>query len=890
MSIPRGEYPRPHLVRDATSGRGWLSLNGTWQFRFGDPSGCENGASLPADEAFDRAIVVPFPWESFAAWGLDAPGARDYNESYLCAEAYPDPRDATIADRRYHRATRHEVGWYRRSVTVPEEMRSGRVFLIFGAVDHKAEVWVGDAKVCEHEGGYAPFETEITSHIPPTGEITITVRAEDPQDHLDQPAGKQIGWYERASGIWQSVWLESRGPTYVERVRIVPDVESRSVWVALALAGDLASGLEVAATVYDAEGKPVAQEQGGVEGASAAFSLGIRDAHLWEPTDPYRYRVELAITSGGAISDRVHVPFGMRSVGIGTLPGTDTPTITLNGRPIYLNGVLAQNYNPFGVYTYPTVEMMVEDIERAKSAGFNMIRIHIKAEDPVFLDLADEFGTLVMYDLPCFGRYTALARQRYEAMLRALVDRDFNHPSIFAWVLFNETWGLGGEDYRNHPERHDWVRSMVELVRILDPTRLVEDNSPCLYDHVETDINSWHFYLRTQAETEQHIQSVVDSTYPGSQHNFVPGYVQGNQPLMNSEYGGIDAGMGDMDVSWCFHFQTNTLRRHERISGYVYTELQDIEWERNGFLNYDRTPKEFGYDPSFINGPDVLVLDAPLGGVSAAGATVLVPAYASLFSRDEVPAARLGWQVDITDVTGRTRQAVTEGQRDVAAQPYRVTPLGEIAFELPSQPGLARLFAWLEAEDGLLLARNWLHRRLDGELQSDRPVPLLGEEWVGFDGVEEEPGVWKAGRGSGELRFEFTPPSAADAARGFSVIAELSAWRPGYKQTDSDTHPTDMAVLVGGTRVETITLPDSPCDARGVLSGIAGRPCKYGYRVEIPIRGARARRILSSQAPVPVVFRVAHRSKNVGGLALYPRTGGRYPIEPCVVIGDPRGR
>ncbi len=135
----------------------------------------------------------------------------------------------------------------------------------------------------------------------------------------------------------------------------------------------------------------------------------------------------------------------------------------------------------------------------------------------------------------------------------------------------------------------------------LDPSRLIEDNSPDKRDHVVSDINSWHFYIDDYTRAKNAIEEVVTKTFAGSGFNFVKDRVQETVPLINSEYGSVGSGGGDRDVSWGFHFLTNELRRHEKVQGYIYTELSDIEWEHNGFYNYDRSAKEFGYD-AFVPG------------------------------------------------------------------------------------------------------------------------------------------------------------------------------------------------------------------------------------------------------------------------------------------------
>ena len=224
--------------------------------------------------------------------------------------------------------------------------------------------------------------------------------------------------------------------------------------------------------------------------------------------------------------------------------------------------------------------------------------------------------------------------------MRGVIERDRNHPAIIAWCLFNETWGLGsgrdyGQDYVQNPDTQQWVLSMWhEVKERIDPTRLVEDNSADKRDHVKTDLNSWHFYIDDYERARAHIDEVVENTQPGSPFNYVQGYEQDTAPLINSEYGAVSAGGGDRDISWGFRYLTTQLRRHEKIQGYIYTELSDIEFEHNGFYNYDRSPKEFGYDAfapgmtvADLQGADFVGFDAPPVIVAEPNSTVSVPVF-----------------------------------------------------------------------------------------------------------------------------------------------------------------------------------------------------------------------------------------------------------------------
>ena len=328
-------------------------------------------------------------------------------------------------------------------------------------------------------------------------------------------------------------------------------------------------------------------------------------------------------------------------------------------------------------------------------------------------------GVLLMCDIPNFDHpgYGAEAQERWEATMRAAIERDYNHPSIISWCCFNETWGLGGDEYKQMPDRQEWVRKMYRLTRSLDATRLVEDNSPCLYDHVETQINSWHFYINDYRKAKEHIQHVVDQTYPGSSFNYTGENKQGDEPLMNSEYGGIGAGAGDKDISWCFKYLTNELRLHEKICGYIYTELQDIEWEHNGFMNYDRSVKAFGYDYRIINAPDVVLIDAPPGQVLSGGDHFQADVLTSHFSHQDIPSAVLRWRLDGVGPWGEDYTGLDEGHARIPWIRYRVNKVQTIDVSLPTGNKMCTLHIWVEDHLGSVLARNFIHIEVyDGPL------------------------------------------------------------------------------------------------------------------------------------------------------------------------------
>jgi hypothetical protein len=868
--IPRPEHPRPDFRRPE-----WLCLNGEWDFAF-DPEdrGRAEGWQRPG-ASFGGRILVPFPWESLAAWGQAAlaSDARFFSDRAY-REPVPQPEEPVLRgawhDAR-RRARRHEIGWYRRTFRVPPDwLRADRrVFLVVGAADWQATVWCNGIPVGEHEGGYTPFSVELTGALRPAGdENVVVIRVYDPADHAELPGGKQHWWYERTSGIWQSVYLEARPEAYLTHLRVLPDVAGRRVRVEVGIC-PVAGEYEVRVTARSPQGELFTASGvcPGCERRTIDLPLGPHPA-LWSPDDPqlYELTVEVAAPAAGErTTDVVHSYFGLREVGVGHLPGTDVPCLTLNGHPLYLRAALHQAFHPAGVYAYVDDAIIRDDLQTAKAAGLNALRLHIKVDDPRLYYWADRLGLAILYDLPGPARQTPAARRNWEKVLREAIERDANHPSILAWILFNETWGLGdARTYREDSDTQAWVADMVALTKRLDPTRLVEDNSPCNYDHVVTDINSWHFYINDYERARAHIAEAVARTYPGSGWNFVPGRTQGGQPLMNSEYGGIAAGDGDRDVSFCLKWLTAELRRHEKICGYVYTELTDLEWEHNGLVRYDRLPKEFPYDLRDVFGADVLVVDGPPIVRLAAGGALTVHVLASIFSGLPDGRGALRWAVEGTDTCGRHVHGA-HGEVPVVWRAMRVTDFGPLTVPLPAHPGVYQVRLALFDAAGRRVCGTYV------DVLADAPGPALPELAAeGFASVHRQGDYW-VGEGAGTVRVTLPVPDG-DGARPAELVFEAAAGVPYPRQTDALATPSAVAVVAGGRRLGTFRLPDAPADARGVLSYAAGLPGPYGYLFRVPLTGvARGGRVQVELRAGP------------GGLSLFGPAAGRYPVGLAVL-------
>ena len=584
MNIPRPEYPRPQLTREA-----WINLNGEWSFEI-DYAKSGRGNGLPTAETLASKILVPF-----------------CPESRLSGVAHTDFMPAV---------------WYTRTVDFPAEWtESGRVILHFGAVDYAAEVWVngnsagtyrkpyevGDAyrnlgtkTVPTHEGGYSPFELDITKFLIP-GENRITVCAEDDVRSAAQPAGKQsrdphsFGCsYTRTTGIWQTVWAEHVPDTYIRALRILPDVANERVSVEVLLGGASAEGISVSAEA-SYEGTAVSSASAKTHWRSASLVLPIADPKLWEPGCGRLYDLKLELSQNGVVTDAVGSYFGMRDVDL------DGKAIRINGKAVFQRLVLDQGFNPDGIYTAPTDDELKADIERSMAMGFNGARLHQKVFEPRFLYWADRLGYLCWdehanWELDISGD---AALYRFLPEWEEIVERDYSHPSIIGWCPFNET----------QMNQHDGVlRAVYAATKRLNPSRPIIDSSG--WHHVITDVFDTHDYEQNVELFGANHERINNGECPNGVHVSERAWT-GEIPYFVSEFGGARWADESDRAGWGYGNDPQTveefiarydglvtaLLENPRVCAFCYTQLTDVEQERNGLYTYDRRPK---FDPAAI--------------------------------------------------------------------------------------------------------------------------------------------------------------------------------------------------------------------------------------------------------------------------------------------------
>ena len=537
------EYPRPIMERTA-----WKNLNGLWSY-----------AVKPKGEAqptkWDGEILVPF-----------------------CIESSLSGVGKTLGDK-------NEL-WYNRTFTVPAQWKKQNVLLHFGAVDWKADVWVNDVKVGSHTGGYVPFSFDITQALK-AGENTLTVRVWDPTDRGYQPRGKQVCnpdgiWYTPVSGIWQTVWIEPVAPMHIENLRILPNVDANTVTVTVQKSVECPAMM---AEVKVLDGGKLVAAARGINNEPVEVRMP-ENPKLWSPDSPFLYDLEVTIYKDGKPVDSVKSYAAMRKIST-KRDDNGIVRMQLNNKDLFQFGPLDQGWWPDGLYTAPSYEAMIFDIDKTKEWGFNMIRKHIKVEPAAWYTYCDRKGIIVWQDMPSGDRnpewqmhqyFTGTELKRsaeseacYRKEWKEIMDFLYSYPCICTWVPFNEAWGQF-----KAPEIAEWTKQY-------DPSRLVNPAS------------GGNFY---------HCGDIVDlHNYPGPRMYLY----DGERANVLGEYGGIglalEGHLWKPDRNWGYvQFKNskevtdeyvkfgNELLKYikQGFTAAVYTQTTDVEIEVNGVMTYDR--------------------------------------------------------------------------------------------------------------------------------------------------------------------------------------------------------------------------------------------------------------------------------------------------------------
>ena len=573
------EYPRPLLMRED-----YQILNGWWDYAF--------TIDYKQPQQYEGRILVPFSPET----ALSGVGRQLKPDEYL---------------------------WYRRNFNLPgweREKGQNRILLHFGAVDQSCEVRINGHKVKRHTGGYLPFEVDISRYAQESANELI-VAVKDLSDTSYHSKGKQklnAGgmFYTAQSGIWQTIWLEKVPETYIKEIKTVPDIEKKIIRIKVSSSystdkknvDKLSRNLPIEIKIRkpglypDPVVKPsqISTEdmlETAVQAVSGKWiEIPIESISLWNCETPYLYYFEVKLGDDRAISY-----FAMRKFSLETKVHEEFPRICLNGEVQFQNGVLDQGYWPESLYTPPSDAAMIFDIQEMKKTGFNMVRKHLKIEPQRWYYHCDRLGIVVWQDMVNGGSYYKHWFVTYGATLLSwlripmrdvyprLLSREAkagrlefiremketirllgNHPSIAAWVIFNEGWG------------QFQTEDMTRIVRRLDPNRLI-DQASGWFDQGGGDFSSLHNYFFKLFIRPERERASVLSEFGGYSYR-EPGHC-----AKEKLYGyGICKNKKDLEKRFLDRWQGVRNLIPQGLSASIYTQWTDVEEEVNGVFTYDR--------------------------------------------------------------------------------------------------------------------------------------------------------------------------------------------------------------------------------------------------------------------------------------------------------------
>ncbi|WP_022867593.1 glycoside hydrolase family 2 protein [Schaalia vaccimaxillae] len=565
------EYPRPQLRRSQ-----WQNLNGDWSFAY-DPN------DVGVDER----------------WWLDpSPLAQNIRVPFP-----PGSSLSTVVEEDC------DVVWYARHIRIAHlPSPTDRVLLHFEAIDHEADIWINGHHLAHHIGGYTPICVDMTAALD-GAEALVVVRARDERLNIDQPRGKQDWqvqthgiWYCRSTGIWRDVWTETVPELSIESVTWGSDLVAGTISCSIALRGHPKGQVNVVVGDIDA---PLVCASAPIVSSRVELVLEVPalrnklewDTLVWRPDHPVLFDASIDIV-GPTHKDHVVTYLGIRQVDL------SCGYLRMNNDPVYVRAVLDQGYWEESYFTAPTPNHLRADLECAQSLGFNTVRVHQRTPDRRYLAWADRLGIMVWSEYASAYAFSRDAIDQFVSGWSEIVRRDLSHPSIVAWVPFNESWGVPG--IVDDPRQQAFVDGVVALTRALDGSRPVIANDG--WEQLDTDIITIHDYGTTYGQLlvnyadEAAVAQTIEGIGPQGRTILLRGEYD-DRPVMVSEFGGIALnrsgpqawGYGVVEDWQALETRVaelfDALYRSPAISGVCYTQLTDTAQEANGLCWADRSPK-----------------------------------------------------------------------------------------------------------------------------------------------------------------------------------------------------------------------------------------------------------------------------------------------------------
>lgn len=552
------EYPRSTLVRSS-----FVSLNGEWDFK----DEWTNGVEYPKDS---KKIIVPFSPETKAS-GL-----------------------AIIEQSKFFT--------YGRKFNY-QKTDGKRLLLHFEGVDYIAALYINNTFVSTHTGAYDRFSTDITDYVK-DGENEIVLSVFDDDSRL-QVRGKQRWenhvygcFYVPTSGIYKPVWMEEVSSTYISSIKTRTTQDTASIL--LSFTGTISDKTKLSLSLFDKEQKLVYHVTKDVNPNSDSIKMDITfdGIHKWDIDDPYLYDLYISLIDNEKERDNVSSYIGFRTI------ESKKDRFYLNNKEIFLKMILDQGYFKDSGLTAKGKEDLEKDVRLIKEMGFNGVRKHQKIEDERFYSLCDEYGLLCFLEMPSMYTYSEEGAASFIRQWTKIIKEHDHHPSIMAYVPFNETWGINDLEFIQRKDIQAFVNDVVDITKKYDPTRFVISDDG--WEHTNSDILTLHVYeqdARVFKDNYSFKQAITASPI----HNrkpYAPGYQYNGQPIVFSEFGGTSFAKDVQGEAWGYGTISDEREYLNKIKslidmlhslpycrGYCYTQLTDVEQEVNGLLYIDRTPK-----------------------------------------------------------------------------------------------------------------------------------------------------------------------------------------------------------------------------------------------------------------------------------------------------------
>ena len=698
--------------------RAALSLDGFWEFAFDGPTARLTGAG--------HEVRSPGIWQA----------------------QFPSLRNAS------------GIGRYRRRVDIPDDWLGRSIVLVMEGVFHETTILVDGTPVASHSDGWTPIEVDLTRALAGKRTFVLGIDARIPDDREGGGArlslsliGKQ-DWYGLMGGIWKPARLEARNAVHFTEVAVRTSYDLKTGVVTVSGKLSRAAPKTTLRVSLSREGEMVVRLIFHFRSADFEASFAVPEAAPWSPEAPNLYAAVIELVSESPVVDAVDRVVGFRRF------EAREGRLFLNGRPFFMMGALDQDWRPEEERRPPKAEFLEQRFANAKAMGLNTLRCHVKIPNSLYFDLADRLGLIVWLDMPHAEFLAPSTREALRDVFRKSVATHGSHPSIAVWTLFNEGWGI---DLDDNPDDRRWLIETFDMAKTLVPDSLVVDNSPCFPRnyHLKTDIEDFHWYNGFPHQNAAFAATArafaARAAWTWSPHG--DAQRSGGEPLICSEFGvwglphprdilekdgsepwwfesghdwndgcayphGLetrfrDAGLapifgdvdGFVDAAQEFQYralkyQIETLRWERPISGYVITELNDVQWESNGLMDVMNHPRRFADRLARLQQPWLIIARASRTTV-AVGESVEVSVR--LAGAEETPkGCKLAWR--FADQTGHI---------SVGAEPTTITLIG------PPADAIAIHNLDLEASDGAgrLLSLNSLEFCVAPRLEG--PTPSL---------------------------------------------------------------------------------------------------------------------------------------------------------------------